>query len=136
MIAICRSWGIPARYVSGYLVTERDSGDRSDPDASHAWVEVFLPSLRWVGLDPTNNLIAAERHVGVAVGRDYRDMPPSRGVYKGDCESQLAVGVTVRRARAAVAEPEFICLAQPNFSGGRRRAQPGLVMQQDQQQQQ
>jgi hypothetical protein len=67
---------------------------------------------------------------------DYRDMPPSRGVYKGDCESQLAVGVTVRRARAAVAEPEFMRLAQPNFSGGRRRAQPGLVMQQDQQQQQ
>lgn len=60
--------------MSGYLVTDRDSGDRSDPDASHAWVEVFLPSLRWVGLDPTNNLIAAERHVGVAVGRDYRDI--------------------------------------------------------------
>lgn len=74
--------------------------------------------------------------VGVSLAEGEQRMPPSRGVYKGDCESQLAVGVTVRRARAAVAEPEFMRLAQPNFSGGRRRARPGLVMQQDQQQQQ
>ena len=66
-------------------------GDRSDPDATHAWVEVFLPSLRWVGFDPTNNIIAGERHIAVAVGRDYADVPPSRGVFKGEAESQLAV---------------------------------------------
>ncbi|HPA40027.1 MAG TPA: transglutaminase family protein, partial [Phenylobacterium sp.] len=93
MIAICRSWGIPARYVSGYLFTDRQAGDRSDPDATHAWVEVFLPSTRWIGLDPTNNVMAGERHIAAAVGRDYADVPPSRGVYKGDAESQLAVGV-------------------------------------------
>ncbi|MCR5880052.1 transglutaminase family protein [Phenylobacterium sp. J367] len=63
MIAICRSWGIPARYVSGYLFTDRKQGDRSDPDATHAWVEVFLPSTRWIGFDPTNNIPAGERHV-------------------------------------------------------------------------
>ena len=92
--------------------------DRSDPDATHAWVEVFLPSLRWVGLDPTNNIRAGERHVLVAVGRDYGDVPPSRGVFKGDAESQLAVGVSVRRARAAVAEPEFLRMAKPAFAAG------------------
>ena len=101
MIAICRAWGVPARYVSGYLFTDRDEGDRSDPDATHAWVEVFLPSLRWVGFDPTNNIIAGERHVVVAVGRDYADVPPSRGVYKGEADSELAVGVSVRQTRTA-----------------------------------
>ena len=137
MIAICRSWGIPARYVSGYLFTDRKGGDRSDPDATHAWVEVFLPSLRWVGLDPTNNVEAGERHIAAAVGRDYNDVPPSRGVYKGEAESQLAVGVSVRRAKAALTEPEFIRVAQPSFSrGGRRRGPPGSLTYDQQQQQQ
>ena len=113
MIAICRGWGMPARYVSGYLFTDRKAGDRSDPDATHAWVEVFLPSLRWVGFDPTNNIAAGERHIACAVGRDYSDVPPSRGVYKGEAESELAVGVTVRKARAAVTEPEFLRISQP-----------------------
>ncbi|MBR7619596.1 transglutaminase family protein [Phenylobacterium sp. 20VBR1] len=137
MIAICRSWGIPARYVSGYLFTDRKGGDRSDPDATHAWVEVFLPSLRWVGLDPTNNVEAGERHIAAAVGRDYNDVPPSRGVYKGEAESQLAVGVSVRRAKAALTEPEFIRVAQPSFSrAGRRRGPPGSLQYDQQQQQQ
>ena len=137
MIAICRGWGIPARYVSGYLFTDRKAGDRSDPDATHAWVEVFLPSLRWVGFDPTNNIIAAERHIACAVGRDYSDVPPSRGVYKGEAESELAVGVTVRKARAAVSEPEFLRISQPTPKPGQRRAQySGLAYDQQRQQQQ
>ena len=140
MIAICRSWGLPARYVSGYLFTDRaQKHDRSDPDASHAWVDVFLPSLRWVGFDPTNDIPAGERHVCVAVGRDYGDVPPSRGVFKGEAESQLAVGVSVRRARAAVAEPEFLRMAKPTFAGAqprRRTSLTGLADQQRQHQQQ
>ncbi|MFN3522390.1 MAG: transglutaminase domain-containing protein [Phenylobacterium sp.] len=138
MIAICRAWGVPARYVSGYLFTDRKAGDRSDPDATHAWVEVFLPSTRWFGLDPTNNVLAGERHVAAAVGRDYADVPPSRGVYKGATDSQLAVGVSVRRARAAMTEPEFIRLAQPASASrnGRRRGPPGGVVHDQQQQQQ
>jgi len=123
MIAICRSWGIPARYVSGYLFTDRKHGDRSDPDATHAWVEVFLPSLRWIGFDPTNNTPATERHVACAVGRDYSDVPPSRGVYKGESESQLAVGVSVRKARAALSDPEFLRVSSANaraMPSGRR----------------
>ncbi len=137
MIAICRSWGVPARYVSGYLFTNRAEGDRSDPDATHAWVEVFLPSLRWVGFDPTNNIVAGERHVIVAVGRDYGDVPPSRGVFKGDAESELMVAVSVRRARAAAAEPEFMRLSRPVFaSAGGRRRPLGLLHEQELQQQQ
>ncbi len=140
MIAICRDWGLPARYVSGYLFTDRArTHDRSDPDASHAWVEAFLPSLRWVGFDPTNKIIAGERHVCVAVGRDYSDVPPSRGVFKGEAESQLAVGVSVRRARAAPAEPEFLRMARPAFAGAaprRRTSLVGLADQQRHQQQQ
>jgi transglutaminase-like putative cysteine protease len=135
MIAICRSWGIPARYVSGYLFTDRTEGDRSDPDATHAWVEVFLPSLRWVGFDPTNNILACERHVVVASGRDYGDMPPSRGVYKGDADSVLTVAVSVRQARHAAAEPEFMRTARPAFSGPVRRRSPHELSQQMQQQQ-
>jgi len=135
MIAICRAWGIPARYVSGYLFTDRSEGVRSDPDASHAWVEVFLPSLRWVGFDPTNNVMAGERHVVVATGRDYSDMPPSRGVYKGDADSALTVAVSVRQARHATAEPEFMRTARPAFSGPIRRRSPHELSQQMQQQQ-
>jgi transglutaminase-like putative cysteine protease len=138
MLAVCRSWGIPARYVSGYLFTDISEGDRSDPDATHAWVEVFLPSLRWVGFDPTNNMLAGERHVSVAIGRDYGDTPPSRGVYKGDEDSQLVVGVSVRRSRSTAAEPEFIRLAKPVFSNDvrRRRDERAVHMYQEQIQQQ
>jgi transglutaminase-like putative cysteine protease len=139
MLAVCRQWGIPARYVSGYLFTDRTEGDRSDPDATHAWVEVFLPSLRWIGFDPTNNVMAGERHVAVAIGRDYGDVPPSRGVYKGDADSRLVVGVSIRRAKTTHAEPEFMRLARPAFdSAGRRRAatQDLLQRQQAMQQQQ
>ncbi|MCA6244293.1 MAG: transglutaminase family protein [Phenylobacterium sp.] len=138
MITICRSWGIPARYVSGYLFTDREGGDRSDPDASHAWLEVFLPSTRWIGFDPTNNSLAGERHISAAIGRDYADVPPSRGVYKGEAESQLAVGVNVRRSRAVTGEPEFIRLASPSFArgGGRRRPGSGAFLLERQQQQQ
>ena len=136
MIAICRSWGVPARYVSGYLFTDRKAGDRSDPDATHAWVEVFLPSLRWVGFDPTNNIMACERHVACAVGRDYSDVPPSRGVFKGEADSELAVGVSVRRARAAVAEPEFLRTSQSAPRNGQRRGQHSSLAYERQRQQQ
>jgi len=94
MIALLREMGIPARYVSGYL-SHRDADDRSAADATHAWVEALLPPLGWVGFDPTNNLIAGERHIRVAVGRDYDDVPPTHGVYKGRADNDLSVSVQV-----------------------------------------
>jgi transglutaminase-like putative cysteine protease len=83
MIALLRHVGIPARYVSGYLYRGPDDHDRSTPDATHAWVDVLLPDLGWVGFDPTNNLVAQRRHIRTAVGRDYADVPPTHGVFRG-----------------------------------------------------
>jgi transglutaminase-like putative cysteine protease len=95
MIALLRHVGIPARYVSGYLNRGREDHDRSLPDSSHAWVEVLLPHLNWVGIDPTNDLIVSNRHIRTAVGRDYADVPPTHGVYRGKTESELYVAVHV-----------------------------------------
>jgi transglutaminase-like putative cysteine protease len=96
-IALMRRLRVPSRYVSGYLFRDRHGLDRSAEDATHAWAEAFLPALGWVGFDPTNNLIAEERHIRVAIGRDYADVPPTRGVYKGvsAVRSELAVAVHV-----------------------------------------
>jgi len=101
MIALLRHIGIPARYVSGYLYRGSEDHDRSLPDASHAWVEVLLPHLNWVGLDPTNDLIAYNRHIRTAVGRDYADVPPTHGVYRGKTESELYVAVHVEGSMEA-----------------------------------
>jgi transglutaminase-like putative cysteine protease len=104
-LALVRPLGVPARYVSGYLFRDTGSSDRSADGATHAWVEVLLPDLGWVGFDPTNNLIAEERHVRVAIGRDYADVPPTRGVYKGvsAVRSELGVSVRVGPVRAPLA---------------------------------
>ncbi|HVU01866.1 MAG TPA: transglutaminase family protein [Polyangiaceae bacterium] len=91
-ISLLRLAGIPARYVSGYLY-------RSDlPEVeTHAWCEAFLPSVGWVGLDPTHGELVGERHVAIAVGRSYADVPPNRGVYRGDAEEKIAVAVAIER---------------------------------------
>ena len=96
MIALARELRIPCRYTSGYLFHRVEYNDRSAQDATHAWVEALLPGLGWTGFDPTNNLIAGERHIRVAVGRDYADVPPTRGVFKGTAESELSVAVQVK----------------------------------------
>jgi transglutaminase-like putative cysteine protease len=106
MIALVRPLGIPCRYVSGYLFHRREDHDRSEEDATHAWVEALLPGLGWVGFDPTNNLIAGERHIRTAVGRDYADVPPTRGVFKGRAESRLEVGVKVAPTEVAIPDDE------------------------------
>jgi transglutaminase-like putative cysteine protease len=95
MIALLRHVRIPARYVSGYLYRSREDHDRSTPDATHAWVEALMPHLGWVGFDPTNNLVAHHRHIRTAVGRDYADVPPTHGIYRGKTDSELYVAVQV-----------------------------------------
>jgi transglutaminase-like putative cysteine protease len=95
MLALLRHIRIPARYVSGYLYRGREDHDRSIPDATHAWVEALLPRLGWVGFDPTNNLVAQHRHIRTAIGRDYRDVPPTHGMFRGKTESDLYVAVHV-----------------------------------------
>lgn len=93
MLGILRSKQIPARYVSGYLYVGEDSALVGDA-ASHAWVEVMVPGVGWVGLDPTNNVEALENHIRVGVGRDYNDVSPVQGVYRGGSQS-LDVKVAV-----------------------------------------
>jgi transglutaminase-like putative cysteine protease len=95
MIALLRHVGIPARYVSGYLYRGREDHDRSTPDATHAWVDALIPHLGWVGFDPTNNLVAHNRHIRTAVGRDYADVPPTHGIFRGKTDSELYVAVHV-----------------------------------------
>jgi transglutaminase-like putative cysteine protease len=95
MIALVRHLGIPCRYVSGYLYHGELNTDRSISDATHAWIEAFLPHLGWVGFDPTNNLVTHERHIRTAIGRDYADVPPTRGIYRGRSDSELYVAVQV-----------------------------------------
>lgn len=100
MLALLRSNGIPARYVSGYIEAfdpEQTSAELVGAAASHAWVEVYLPGGTWWGLDPTNNQPAGERHIKVAVGRDYSDVAPMRGTYKGAKDQRLNVIVSLER---------------------------------------
>jgi transglutaminase-like putative cysteine protease len=95
MIALVRQLRIPCRYVSGYLYHEDRCNDRSPAGATHAWIEAYLGEAGWVEFDPTNNLLGCDRHIRVAVGRDYADVPPTRGVHRGEAESELSVRVTV-----------------------------------------
>lgn len=124
LTALLRRLGIPTRYVSGYLHTKRanpphlappptplfdpqeepepentttDEPESSDADASHAWTEALLPTLGWVGFDPTHNEVVTTHHIRVAVGRDYADVPPTRGVYRGNATSDMQVAVHVER---------------------------------------
>lgn len=90
LLGLCRTLQIPALYVSGYLATETAS-------ATHAWVEVFVPDSGWQSLDPTQNRQTDETYVKIAVGRDYADVAPVHGTYKGTTESTLTVEVKIEK---------------------------------------
>jgi transglutaminase-like putative cysteine protease/predicted glutamine amidotransferase len=94
-ICLARLLGVPARYVCGYIHTRR-AADARQADASHAWVQVYLPEVGWKGFDPTNGLLTQTEHVRVAVGRNYRDATPTSGViYVGGGGETLEVAVEV-----------------------------------------
>jgi transglutaminase-like putative cysteine protease len=99
-IAICclRSLGVPARYVSGYLLTHPAPGKEKlvGADASHAWISVYAGRLGWVDFDPTNNIIPGIEHITVAWGRDYGDVAPIQGVFIGGGYTALSVSVDVQ----------------------------------------
>ncbi|MFN8372356.1 MAG: transglutaminase family protein [Anaerolineae bacterium] len=130
MLALLRPLGIPCRYISGYLARYSDDHARSAPDASHAWIEAHLPGLGWVGFDPTNNQIAGQYHIRVAAGRDYADVPPTRGVYKGNGVNELKVAVQVRHSDELPPHDELVTSSQwivysapPETSLNQRRIQ-------------
>jgi transglutaminase-like putative cysteine protease len=92
-----RSFGLAARYVSGYLVTRPPPGQakRVGADASHAWFATFVPEYGWVDFDPTNDVIPSGEHVSMAFGRDFSDVTPIRGVILGGGLHTLRVAVDV-----------------------------------------
>ena len=103
MLSAARSRGVPARYVSGYVYSE-DDGATHGAGATHAWVELWLPHAQtWKGFDPTNNVLVADKHIKVAVGRDYADVPPTKGILRAapggplPTETNLEVEVQVEK---------------------------------------
>jgi transglutaminase-like putative cysteine protease len=96
-IAACRSIGVPARYVSGYLMTRPPPGQTKlkGADASHAWFSVWSPDSGWMDFDPTNGIVPAGEHITVAYGRDYDDISPVSGVLLGGGEQTMTVAVDV-----------------------------------------
>jgi transglutaminase-like putative cysteine protease len=106
MITLVRNAQIPCRYVSGYLYHGSENVYRSADGATHAWVEAFLPSLGWIGFDPTNNVPVGVRHIRTAVGRDYADVPPTMGTMKGKADTELQVRVRVTPSQAVLPPDE------------------------------
>jgi len=90
MIAVLRSFDVPARYVSGYIHRPNKESQ------SHAWCEVWLPDLGWVSYDPTNGCPGNEHFVKVATGRDFTDVPPNKGIFRGQGEERISVRVATR----------------------------------------
>jgi transglutaminase-like putative cysteine protease len=133
-LAMLRLVGVPCRYVSGYL-------HRSDlPEVeTHAWGEAFIPSIGWLGFDPTHGEFVAESHVAIATGRSYADVPPNRGVYRGEAEERIAVSVTIAPVEAPAAlHPFVVPFHIPSYADapGGQLPSSGYQLEQQQQQQQ
>jgi transglutaminase-like putative cysteine protease len=97
MLAALRAMRIPARYVSGYILTHPPPGQPrlQGADASHAWISVWSPESGWTDLDPTNGLVVSDEHITIAYGRDYDDISPIGGVLLGGGDHTVSVGVDV-----------------------------------------
>ena len=135
MVAMCRSVGIPARYVSGYLPTALGPrAKNADPNTAevttHAWIEVAIPGSVWWGLDPTNQQEVSASHVKIAHGRDYDDVAPLRGVYHGPAAHRLDVSVKIApHANGVQQQQQRGRVASPG-----RRASDRIAMQRQQSQ--
>jgi transglutaminase-like putative cysteine protease len=102
LIAAARAMGVPARYVSGYIHAGRGQGEAPIvASASHAWAEAWVPGRGWVGYDATHPVRTSEHHVRLAVGRDYSDAAPTRGIYTGSAAGAMEVGVRTRELSAS-----------------------------------
>jgi transglutaminase-like putative cysteine protease len=130
LLQIIRMCGIPARYVSGYICPNEDI--TRGEGATHAWVEAYVPFYGWLGFDPTNNAIADENHVRLAVGKDYNDCAPVKGVFKGKVEDKLFVKVTVSTTK----ENSETTIGPNSENTNSYRQSLGSIQQQQQQQQQ
>jgi transglutaminase-like putative cysteine protease len=137
-IAMCRSVGIPSRYVSGYLFTQSDAtGEDSDEDVvevqTHAWFEAAVPRMGWMALDPTNRQEVGMRHVKIGHGRDYDDVQPLRGSYTGPPTANLDVSVEMRRLTGSIGPTHQQQLALAQQQADYQQQVQHLVQQQQQQ---
>jgi transglutaminase-like putative cysteine protease len=99
MICLARLLGVPARYVCGYIYTGPKNPYRVQSEASHAWVQLYMPEAGWRGFDPTNGVLTQTEHIRVAVGRNYRDATPTSGtIYVGGGTETMEANVTVEPA--------------------------------------
>jgi len=102
LLVMLRMIGIPSRYVSGYICPEHQ--EYRGAGATHAWVDAYIPDYGWIGLDPTNNCLASERHVRLAIGRNFSDCTPVKGTYKGQSDHTLEVSVIIDNREQLVHE--------------------------------
>lgn len=136
MLGLSRALNIPARYVSGYIHPDHERF--RGYSQTHAWVEIYAPSVGWIGVDPTNNCIVGENFVKVAVGRNYQDVPPNKGVYKG--EGKETIDVVVHSEKLGnipndLAAERTESLNIPVFAGNIEEQMQQIKQQQEQQQQ-
>lgn len=135
LLVMLRMCNIPARYISGYICPKNE-GVRGE-GATHAWVEAYIPFYGWLGLDPTNNTIVSDGHVRIAVGRNFADCTPVKGIYKGSGDHKLEVTVNIENGTPRNIEqgemlPTYTYeVKQPTVNSYRKF----LEMQQQQQQQ-
>ena len=131
LLQMIRMLGIPARYVSGYICP---SGEASRGEgATHAWIEAYIPFYGWLGIDPTNNIIANAYHVKLAVGRNYNDCAPVKGVFKGKAKDDLFVKVKVSTEKNNNESLVFPVTKETNKDSNSFRQNLELIQQQQQQ---
>ncbi len=111
MLGLCRTHGIPARYVSGYFLNQHKLP--GEIEASHAWIEIFIPGYGWKGYDPTHRRETDTRYVKLAVGRDYGDIRPVGGTFRGKGTRQMVVEVSVQRIQEMGARSWAYCPPLP-----------------------
>jgi transglutaminase-like putative cysteine protease len=144
-VAMCRSIGIPARYVSGYLFTDDDSSGLESVDGTvkvqtHAWIEAAIPGWGWLALDPTNGQAVGERHVKIGHGVSYEDVQPLRGVFLGPATSQVQPDVEIRKVSGSDLWRPSSLVSNDGFTGapsshrGPGHVPPGAVPNQSTQQ--
>lgn len=136
MIGLARAVGIPARYVSGYV--HPDAERFRGYTQTHAWCELYFPSAGWIGFDPTNKCIVGPNFVKIAIGRDYRDVPPNKGVFRGKATEEIDVKVhteIIPAIPSELAAERVQSLPVPTYPAGYNFSREMLNQQQEQQQQ-
>jgi transglutaminase-like putative cysteine protease len=136
LIGLARVLGIPARYVSGFVHRENDA--IRGHAQTHAWCEMFFPSKGWIGFDPTNNCLVGRPFIKIAHGRDFRDVTPNKGVFRGAAREKISVEVNVEEMAnipPALAAERFEPIPMEVYAHRREEHLEAVTQQQEQQQQ-